>query len=407
MSIIWQGSALTAESLSIRIRSRLRNVSKETWSREKGFALGCQILDGKSGEYVGESEWLPLAADVPPGAEIDVELTVALPEEPGTYRLIVSPIENGVRWRYLDNWPVLIAEAEVENQKAVLLGSRVATQRRLRVESLPRSVLRAFRRPVATIWRNAGLIRSMVRRDIAARYRGSLGDVLWTVLHPLLLMATYFFVFGIVLQTRFAGDPSREGFVLYFLAGMLPWLAFSEAVGRSPFVILEHRSFVKKLLFPVEILPVNLVISGLVSELFALGVFLGGLFFFRGEIPITVLWLPVILIPQVLLTAGLCWFLASLGVYLRDLGQVIGFALTLLFFLTPICYPEASIPEAIAPLLKKNPIYQVVLGYRTIFLEAKAPSWPAMWKLWILSCGAFVLGHACFHKLRKSFADVT
>ena len=144
----------------------------------------------------------------------------------------------------------------------------------------------------------------MVRRDIMARYRGSFGGTLWTFLNPLLLMATYFFVFGVVLRTRFAGDNSRTGFVLYFLAGMLPWLAFSEAVGRSPYVILEYRSFVKKIVFPLETLPVNLVISGAVTEAFGLLIFVIGLLAVRHAVPASVIWLPLLLVPQILFTAG-------------------------------------------------------------------------------------------------------
>ena len=159
----------------------------------------------------------------------------------------------------------------------------------------------------------------MVRRDVMARYRGSFGDVLWTVLNPLLLMVTYYFVFGIVLRARFAGDESRTGFALYFLAGMMPWLPFSEAVGRAPAVVLEHRNFVKKLLFPIEILPVNLTLSGLVTQAFALGMFLVFILVTRGGLHATTLWLPVLLVPQVLLTLGLAWFLAALGAYVRDL----------------------------------------------------------------------------------------
>ena len=125
----------------------------------------------------------------------------------------------------------------------------------------------------------------MARRDILARYRGSFGDVFWTVLNPLLLMATYFFVFGMVLRTRFGPDQSRTGFALYFLAGMLPWLAFSEPVGRAAYVILEHRNFVKKLVFPLDTLPVNQVVSGLVTELFGAGVFVAALLIIRHAVP--------------------------------------------------------------------------------------------------------------------------
>ena len=186
----------------------------------------------------------------------------------------------------------------------------------------------------------------MARRDILARYRGSFGDVFWTVLNPLLLMSTYFFVFGIVLQSRFPGDQSRTGFALYFLAGMLPWLAFSEPVGRAASVILEHRNFVKKLVFPLDTLPVNQVVSGLVTELFGAGVFVAGLLIIRHTVPAAVLWLPVLLVPQLMFTLGVCWFLAALGVYMRDLGQIMALVLTLWFFITPICYPESHQPVA-------------------------------------------------------------
>src|SRR5207247_9550916 len=124
------------------------------------------------------------------------------------------------------------------------------------------------------------------------RYRGSFCGGLWTVFTPLLLMLTYYFVFGVVLQTRFGADPSRSGFVLYFFAGMLPWLAFSEAAGRAPTVIWDHRNFVKKLVFPVETLPVNLVASGLVSQGVMLILFVVALALARGHVLSTIAWLP-------------------------------------------------------------------------------------------------------------------
>jgi lipopolysaccharide transport system permease protein len=187
---------------------------------------------------------------------------------------------------------------------------------------------------------------------------------------------------------------------------MLPWLPFSEAIGRSPITILEHRSFVKKLVFPIEVLPLNLTLSGLMTELFALVLFAVFLLLARGFIPLTALWLPLLIVPQFLLTAGLCWFLAALGVYVRDLGQVIGFVLTLWFFVTPICYPESSMPRAALPLLANNPLYTLVRGYREVFLEGHAPDLRALCILWIVSLLAAIAGYAWFHRLRRSFADV-
>ncbi|MEJ7607084.1 MAG: ABC transporter permease [Bryobacteraceae bacterium] len=219
-------------------------------------------------------------------------------------------------------------------------------------------------------------------------------------------MATYFFVFGIVLRSRLGADNSPTAFALYFLAGMLPWLAFSETVGRAPHVIVEHRNFVKKLVFPLEILPITQVTSGLVTQAFAMLVFLVALIIFRGVIPASVLWLPLILLPQLMFTLGVAWFLSALGVYMRDLGQIIGFLLTLWFFLTPICYPESLLPPDAATILTKNPIYVLVSGYRAIFLDGHAPAMHSLWKLWIVAGLTFLLGHAWFYKLRKSFADV-
>jgi len=246
----------------------------------------------------------------------------------------------------------------------------------------------------------------MVRRDVLGRYRGSFGGAFWTVLNPLILMLTYFFVFGVVLRARFPNDPSRAGFALYFLAGMLPWLAVSEAAGRAPTVMLEHRNFVKKLVFPVETLPVNLVTAGLVSEVFGVALFLLGSYLARGYVPASVVWVPLLVVPQILLTAGLCWFLAALGVFVRDLAQINGFLLTLWFFLTPICYPEASLPGPALRILSKNPMFVLVRGYRDALLEGRAPSFHSFWKLCVISAVIFILGHAWFYKLKKSFADL-
>jgi lipopolysaccharide transport system permease protein len=229
------------------------------------------------------------------------------------------------------------------------------------------------------------------------------------VLNPLLLMLTYFFVFGVVLNSRFRDDPSRSGFFLYYIAGVLPWLAFSEAIGRAPYTMLEHRGFIKKLVFPVEILPVNLVMSGLVTEFFGVILFALALLLFRGHVPATAFYLPFLLIPQILFTAGVCWFLSALGVFVRDLAPISGFVITIWFFITPICYDERAL-VSLAPqfrqLLTKNPMYVLVAGYRSIFLESKAPDWAALAWLSAASVAVFLLGHAWFYKLRKSFADL-
>ena len=406
MSAVYSDVEVTAQGRSLVVRCRVRNRSAQVWRSSEGFRIGSQIIDPETHFYIEDGARIPLGAELAPGASAEIALPVELPPERGKYRIYVSPMREETGWFYQRNWPLLVIDASVDEGRVAAWSLRILTLRSLRAGLALRSLGRAFRYPLLTLWRNRALIRSMVWRDILGRYRGSFGGVFWTVLNPLLLMLTYYFVFGIVLRTRFGGDPSRSTFVLYFLAGMLPWLPFSEAAGRAPFVLMEHRNFVKKLVFPLETLPVNLTASGLVTQAFALALFLLFLLLARGSVPAAALWLPALLVPQVLFTLGVCWFLAALGVYVRDLGQINGFLLTLWFFLTPICYPEASLPSEAMGLLSKNPLFVLVRGYRTILLESSAPAFGPLWKLWLVSAAVFILGHAWFYKLRKSFADV-
>lgn len=364
-----------------------------------GVCLGWQLYDPASGAFLAEGEWQPAEAG-------PVRLAVELPAEAGLYHVYVSTRDDARGWHFAQHYPFLLIEAAVAGGQVTEAHAEVTTLGRVQRRHWPRKLQLALVNPFATIWRNRRLIASLVRREITARYRGSLGGTLWTILHPLLLMLTYFFVFGIVLQTRFGTDPSRSGFVLYFLAGMLPWLPIAEAVGRSPAAILENRNFVKKLVFPVETLPVNYVLAGLVTEAFALAIFLLLLTVTRGVPPVTLLWLPALLVPQFLLTLGVCWTLSALGVFLRDLGQMIGFVLTLVFFLTPICYPETSLPGWAHQVLTKNPVFVLVNAYRDILLNGHAPDWVGLGALTVFATALFFAGHALFWRLRKTFADV-
>ena len=391
---------------AVRVRFELLNHSRETWRSADGFAVSFQLFDSDTGTLIEDGPRFSLPCGVAPGETAAMALDVPLPPESGRYEVRISLMREGVCWYYDRGWPFLEITAAAENGAYRLERVRVLSRARLRREHALRALGRAFVYPPRTLWRNRSLIRVMVRRDVLGRYRGSFGGSLWTVLNPLLLMLTYYFVFGVVLRSRFPGDPSRAGFVLYFLSGMLPWLAFSEAVGRSPTVLVEHRNFVKKLVFAVETLPANLVVSGLVSEFFAVILFCAFLLVLRHGVPPTVLWLPVLLVPQVLFTAGVSWFLAALGAFVRDLGQFIGFLMTIWFFITPICYPEDSLPLPVRVVLSKNPIFILVRGYRAIFLESHAPAFGPLWKLWLLAAIVFVAGYAWFYKFRRSFADM-
>ncbi len=384
----------------------VRNHTPETWRASEGFGIGYHVFDAETGTLIVDGPRVQPERDVKPNETVTVRMDFQLPPEDGRYLVLLSPMRENLCWYYEKGWPFLAVDAATADGETKLGRVRVGTSRTMWRERLWRGIGRAVTYPLVTIWHNRGLIRVMVRRDVLGRYRGSFGGSFWTVMNPLLLMLTYFFVFGFIMNSTFPGDPSRAGFALYYLAGMLPWLAFQEAVGRSPSVMLEHRNFVKKLVFAVETLPVNLVVAGLVSELFAIVLYCLFLLIVRHSIPPAVFLLPVLIVPQLLFTAGLSWFLAALGVFVKDLGQILGYLLTIWFFATPICYPEDSLPKYLVPLAHKNPIYVLVRGYRDIFLQNKAPEFHSLWKLCLVSAVVFVLGHAWFYKLRKSFADI-
>ncbi len=390
----------------IRVRGAIPNRTDGPWSAAAGDALSYRIYDASTEMLLIDGPRRPLRGEVAAGEELDVDLEVDLPAAEGAYLIYVSPIRNDAEWLFERGNDFLLAAADVTAAGAAARAARLTSLRKLAWMRFLRSFVRAFSYPLRTIVEHRSLIRSLVRRDIVGRYRGSYGGLFWTVIHPLLLMLTYWFVFDIVLRTRF-GEGGRPGnFVLYFLAGMLPWLAFSEAVGRSAGIVPEHANFVKKLVFPVEILPVNLVFAGLFSQLFGVLIFLAGMAAFGETPPLTAGYLPLLLVPQILLTMGLCWFLAGLGAIVRDLGQIIGFVLTVWFFITPICYPESALPASLIWVYELNPIFVLVRGYRDILLEAAAPAWEPLAWLTLGSAMVFVVGFAWFYKLKRSFADL-
>lgn len=359
--------------------------------------VGCHWIDPISGRFLRESPWVE--------AKGSASIGIDLPAAPGRYRFYVST-RTDKGWDYLLGLPFLTVDAVV-GEAGVSIERQLKTNvGALGRERWPGELREIVAGPWKAFWANRFLIGSMVRRDILSRYRGSFADAFWALLNPLLLMLTYYFVFGVFLKTRFPGDPSQSGFVLFFLAGMLPWLAMNESIARAPNSALEHRNLIRKAIFPVEVLPLNLTLAGMVTGLTATVIFLLFLIGARHAIPVTGLWLPVLWVPQLLLTAGLCYLLAAVGVYVRDLVYVMGLLLTMWFFMTPICYPDANLPKEALVMLGKNPLYVLVRGYRAIFIKGTVPEWAALGKLYAVSVLIFYAGFAIFRRARRGFADV-
>jgi hypothetical protein len=306
-----------------RLRFVLDNPSGETL-RAEDVQFSYQIFDPATNVYLLDGDRVALPHDLPAGSSVSFDVKLSVPNEPGPYQLCASLMRENEAWAYESGLPFIQASLERERDGSVRVRKVEETDRREDRRNHPlRKLGRAIFYPFGTAWINRGLSYTLVRREIMSRSRGSFAGSLWTILNPLLLLLTYFFVFGLVLKARFGNDPSPASFALYLLAGMLPWLAFSEAVGRAPTVLIEYRTLIKKLVFPVETLPVNLVYSGLVGELFGAALFTLACLLIRGSLPWTLVYLPVVLIPQMLFTAAMCWFLAALGVFLRDLSQFI------------------------------------------------------------------------------------
>ncbi len=259
------------------------------------------------------------------------------------------------------------------------------------------------------LWSHRDLIWQLIKREVGQRYRGSYLGVLWSFVVPLMMLGVYTFVFSVVLKARWSPDPGPEPvgvFALTLFAGLIPFNVFSEVMSRSPSLILGVPNYVKKVVFPLEILPVVALGSALANSLVSIGVLLLGNVVFMRSISSTVILLPLAYLPLILLCLGLSWFLASLGVYVRDIGQAIGVVVQALFFISPIFYPPIAVPETVRIMVYINPLTTILSGFRrTLLWDAPLP-W-APWAGWtIISAVLAGLGYFWFMKTKRGFADV-
>lgn len=264
-----------------------------------------------------------------------------------------------------------------------------------------------FWRPAAAIvGEHRGLIRAMVRREVANRYKGSLLGAWWAFIHPAVMIVVFTIIFSGIFGARFPDQRGHLSFAVYLFCGLLPWIAFSEGVQRATVVINENVNLVKRVIFPVETLPVNVALAAVVQQLLGTVVLLLAYLALERTLHATALLAPLLLVPQLLITVGLGWLAASLGVFLRDVPQLSQLSLMTWMYLTPIFYPEASIPPAYRWLVKYNPMAPLVHSYRNIFLEGRMPDWRGLSVTLGFGVLCFVLGYWWFERTKKAFADV-
>lgn len=388
------------------LAATLRNGTRWTLSREAGFAIGSQYFDPESGRFIEEGEWLELDHPVAPGGELRLAGSLLAPKEQGNYQLIASIVHPEHGWLYRQGLACVVMEVDIDaSHQVTVRRQEVLTWGQLEQRRRGRRWRELVATPVRALWTNRRLLRSLASRDIRARYRGSVGEGLWAVLNPLLLMSTYVFVFGFVLKARFPGDSSSAGYLLNFLAGLVPWLGVNEALARAPFSMLENRNIVKKVVFPLEILPAIPILTGFVTQVTALALLFFGYVAVKGLPPASAFWLGPLLVLQAVMMMGVAWLFAAIGVFLRDLGQIIAFLLSLIFFLSPICYPESALPAGARAFLQYSPVYYLVSSYRRVLIDGTGPEFAKTLLMSGLALGVFFAGAALFRRLRGAFPD--
>jgi len=258
-----------------------------------------------------------------------------------------------------------------------------------------------------SFWNDRSLIFKLAKREVQARYRGSLLGMAWALLNPLLSLAVFTFVFSTVFQSRWdVPVESKADFALLLFAGLIVFWFFSDCVSRAPALMLENGTYIKRVVFPLEILPWVVILSSLFHTALSTAVLMGAYLLVAGPPPSTALLLPLVFVPMILFVVGLCWFLASAGVYLSDLKQIVPVLVMLMLFVSPIFYPISATPEWFRFYVNLNPLAQIIEEARGALFYARPPSWPLLALFTLAGWAVAWLGLVWFQLTRKGFADV-
>ncbi len=263
---------------------------------------------------------------------------------------------------------------------------------------------------VRILLRNRSLIYQLVRRDFQMRYVGSMAGWLWSLIHPLVLLGVYTFVFVYAFGIKLPPEEVTQNYPLFLFAGMLPWMLFSESLQRSASALPEYSNLIKKSVFPAEVVPLTIFLSNLISHFLAVALMLVAAAIWLGQVSWTVIVLPFYLLILGLLTVGLSWIAAGLHVYLRDTAQILSVVLTAWFWLTPIFLYEEILRDKfdgrLAFLLVVNPMAYMVRFYRSTLLGNEISPWPDLLLMALFGVVTFVAGGLFFRRMKRGFADV-
>jgi lipopolysaccharide transport system permease protein len=261
---------------------------------------------------------------------------------------------------------------------------------------------------VESFWKNRQLIRQMSWREVVGRYKGSFLGLAWSFFHPVFMLTVYTFVFSVIFKARWGvgNEESKAGFAITLFVGMIIHGLFAECVNRSPELILSNAHYVKKMVFPLEILPMVVMFAALFQAVVSLLVLLVALISMNGYLHWTALLLPLVFLPLAVMALGFAWFIASLGVFARDIGQITGIFTTVLLFLAPVFYPISALPTKYQPWLMINPLTFIIEQARAVLLHGQLPDWTGLAVYSMISITVGWAGFWWFQKTRKGFADV-
>jgi lipopolysaccharide transport system permease protein len=268
----------------------------------------------------------------------------------------------------------------------------------------PTSLLSLLR----SLWRNRQLIVQMTKREVVGRYRGSVLGIAWSFFNPLLMLTIYTLVFSVIFKSHWGvnTDETKTQFAIVLFVGMIVHSLFADVINRAPGLITSNVNFVKKVVFPLDILPSVAIGAALFHGLVSLGVLLIAFLLFNGYLNWTAIFIPLVLLPLIILTLGFAWMLASLGVFLRDLGQTTGIITMVMFFLSPIFYPVTALPVALRPWIMANPLTFIIEQAREVLIWGHLPNWMGLGIYTLAAIAVAWAGYIWFQKTRKGFADV-
>ncbi len=259
-----------------------------------------------------------------------------------------------------------------------------------------------------SIWNNHQLILQMARRDVVGRYKGSIFGLAWSFFNPIFMLVVYTFVFSVVFKSRWGSDPneSKTQFAVILFMGMIVHGLFSEILNKSSGLILANANYVKRVVFPLEILPMIEVYSALFHSIISLTVLTCAFFIFNGYIHWTMIFLPLVFLPLIFLTLGLSWFLAALGTFVRDMGQTVAIITMVMMFMSPVFYPVSRLPKEFQVWLLANPLTFIIEQAREVMIWGRLPNFEGLFIYWVVALFIAWLGFVWFQKMRKGFADV-